>query len=84
MFEPFYQQSAFVIDARIVRTAQALHIARLRIAPAASKSACASSRLSSQSKTEETGPIPITLVVRVIDDGAILPTGLPSRQAKNG
>ena len=70
MFEPFHQQSAFIIDTGIVRPTQALPIA------------CPQDRASRIEKlpgqlevilaveeTEETGAIVVSLVVCVIDDG---------------
>ena len=70
MFEPFYQQSAFVIDARIVRTAQALHISRAQDrARRIEKRLRQLEVILAVEESEETGPVSITLIVRVVDDG---------------
>ena len=70
MFEPFHQQSAFIIDTGIVRTTKALPIARPQDrASRIEKRPGQLEVILAVEETEETGPIVITLVVRVIDDG---------------
>ena len=70
MFKPFHQQSAFIIDTGIVGPTQALPIARPQDrASRIEKLPRQLEVILAVEETKETGPILISLVVCVIDDG---------------
>ena len=80
MFKPFHQQSAFVIDAGIVGPTQALPIARPQDrASRVEKLLRQLEVILAVEETEETGPIVVSLVVCVIDDGRDPPDRLVPR-----